>query len=156
VLVGRAPNVIGVVVLLLVIGVVVDSVLNSVWQFDIIDPTTLAAVAFIVAKHALQAGPSCIKVGQKQASPSGQDVAAELMVAHAEQTSMFTVAIIGAVVGSSDWHSLIMEDITAASVTLTVRRQLLQAGPNATAVGQKQALSGQDVAAATMMEHWEH
>jgi hypothetical protein len=107
-----------------------------------------------VTKQELHAPPSSIKVGQKQAS-SRQEVAAELMV---EQIGHLVGLIAGRVVtgisvGNSDSQPLITEPKTAASVTFTVRRQLLQAGPSATAVGQKQASSAQDVAADPMIAH---
>jgi hypothetical protein len=57
------------------------------------------------------------------------------------------VGIWGLSVGNSDSHAVIREATRAACVTLTETRQVLHAGPSETAVGQKQASSGQADAA---------
>lgn len=114
-----------------------------------------ASVAFIVAKHELHADPSCIKVGQKQAlskqdcvaAPMGEQIGHWVGFVVGVVVVNVAVGILGLSVGNSDSHPVIKEATRAACVTLTETRQALHAGPSETAVGQKQASSGQADAA---------
>lgn len=70
---------------------------------------------------------------------------------------MVAVAVVGFVVvrvGNSDAHTVMADAITLASVTLTVAKHWLHAGPSAKRVGQKQASLVQIDKASLTSVHW--
>jgi hypothetical protein len=108
---------------------------------------TPASNTLIVAQHALHADPNARTVGQKHVS-SMQLLDAASIGPHSEEQRVRAIASeVGAVesTGNIEIQPDTKSPISLACVTLNEAKQELHAGPSATATGQKQASTFEQV-----------